>query len=75
MRIDFSIGTWRSLVARYTGGVEVAGSNPVVPTYGSTSPLRNPFLSTAYEQFKPVSLPYGDWTTVSASPANVFHRL
>ena len=23
---------WRSLVARYTGGVEVAGSNPVIPT-------------------------------------------
>ena len=25
-------GTWRSLVARLTGGQEVAGSNPVVPT-------------------------------------------
>ena len=28
------IGTWRSLVAHYTGGVGVAGSNPVVPTSG-----------------------------------------
>ena len=27
-----NIGTWRSLVARLTGGEEVAGSNPVVPT-------------------------------------------
>ena len=27
-----TIGTWRSLVARLTGGQEVAGSNPVVPT-------------------------------------------
>ena len=26
------VGAWRSLVARYTGGVEVAGSNPVAPT-------------------------------------------
>ena len=26
------IGTWRSLVARFAGGEEVAGSNPVVPT-------------------------------------------
>ena len=25
-------GTWRSLVARCTGGAEAAGSNPVVPT-------------------------------------------
>ncbi len=25
-------GTWRSLVARFAGGEEVAGSNPVVPT-------------------------------------------
>ena len=25
-------GTWRSLVAHYTGGVGVAGSNPVSPT-------------------------------------------
>ncbi len=25
-------GTWRSLVAHHTGGVGVAGSNPVVPT-------------------------------------------
>ena len=27
-----NIGTWRSLVARFAGGEEVAGSNPVVPT-------------------------------------------
>gem|GEM_PF-3389563 len=27
------IGTWRSLVARLTGGQEVAGSNPVVPIF------------------------------------------
>ena len=26
------VGTWRSLVAHYAGGVGVAGSNPVVPT-------------------------------------------
>src|SRR5690606_20437777 len=26
------LGTWRSLVARLTGGQKVAGSNPVVPT-------------------------------------------
>lgn len=26
------IGTWRSLVAHYTGGVGVVGSNPAVPT-------------------------------------------
>ena len=25
-------GLWRSLVTRYTGGVEIAGSNPVSPT-------------------------------------------
>ena|GEM_PF-4895394 len=25
-------GAWRSLVARLTGGQEVAGSNPVAPT-------------------------------------------
>lgn len=29
---DGSIGLWRSLVAHYTGGVGVAGSNPVSPT-------------------------------------------
>ena len=23
---------WRSMVARFTGGEEVAGSNPVIPT-------------------------------------------
>src|SRR5690606_34012929 len=28
-------GTWRSLVARLTGGQKVAGSNPVVPTDAS----------------------------------------
>jgi hypothetical protein len=27
-----AVGTWRSLVAHHTGGVGVAGSNPVVPT-------------------------------------------
>ena len=26
------VGEWRSLVAHYTGGVGVAGSNPVSPT-------------------------------------------
>jgi hypothetical protein len=26
-------GTWLSLVERCTGGAEVAGSNPVVPTF------------------------------------------
>ena len=30
---------WRSLVARYTGGVEVAGSNPVIPTTESSAKL------------------------------------
>ena len=29
---NYNIGTWRSLVARFAGGEEVAGSNPVVPT-------------------------------------------
>ena len=29
---NHNIGTWRSLVARFAGGEEVAGSNPVVPT-------------------------------------------
>ena len=30
--IDFRVdGTWRSLVARFLGVEEVAGSNPVVP--------------------------------------------
>ena len=33
------IGTWRSLAARYTGGVEVAGSNPVVPTFLQIRPF------------------------------------
>ncbi len=32
------IGMWRSLVSRYTGGVEAAGSNPVIPT------CRKPFI-------------------------------
>ena len=27
------IGAWRSLVARTAGGREVAGSNPVAPTF------------------------------------------
>ncbi len=26
------VGAWRSLVARYTGGVEAVGSNPAAPT-------------------------------------------
>ena len=26
------VGAWRSLVARYTGGVEVVGSSPAAPT-------------------------------------------
>ena len=26
------VGMWRSLVARFAGGEEVAGSNPVIPT-------------------------------------------
>lgn len=26
-----NIGIWRSLVARYTGGVEVVGSSPAIP--------------------------------------------
>jgi hypothetical protein len=30
--VNIKIGTWRSLVARFAGGEEVAGSNPVVPT-------------------------------------------
>ena len=29
-------GVWRSLVARSAGGREVAGSNPVAPTFVST---------------------------------------
>ena len=32
MQIYYEVGTWRSLVAHYAGGVGVAGSNPVVPT-------------------------------------------
>lgn len=30
-------GLWRSLVARYTGGVEAVGSNPASPTIGEGS--------------------------------------
>ena len=32
-------GTWRSLVARLTGGQEVAGSIPVVPTGVTTNKI------------------------------------
>ena len=40
------IGAWLSLVERYTGGVEVAGSNPVAPTIFSFGELNtsSPFL-------------------------------
>ncbi len=31
------VGAWRSLVARFAGGEEVAGSNPVAPTRISKS--------------------------------------
>ena len=31
IRIRFLYGAWRSLVARVTGGHEVAGSSPVAP--------------------------------------------
>ncbi len=31
-RAKEGIGTWRSLVAHWHGGPEVAGSNPAVPT-------------------------------------------
>ena len=30
--VEFTDGLWRSLVARLTGGQEVAGSNPASPT-------------------------------------------
>ncbi len=33
-------GTWRSLVARCTGGAEAAGSNPVVPTIFSSEKMQ-----------------------------------
>ena len=39
------IGAWRSLVARFAGGEEVAGSNPVVPTIFSKK--KAPPLSSA----------------------------
>ena len=48
------VGTWRSLVAHYTGGVGVAGSNPVVPTsglsYKQTCPRAPPRLRLASER-------------------------
>lgn len=38
-------GVWRSLVARTTGGREVAGSNPVTPIlYGFEGCRRNEYL-------------------------------
>ena len=32
MHVGTLVGAWRSLVAHYTGGVGVAGSNPAAPT-------------------------------------------
>ena len=30
--VDLNVGMWRSMVAHFTGGEGVAGSNPVIPT-------------------------------------------
>ncbi len=44
------IGTWRSLVAHYTGGVGVAGSNPVVPTSGNFLKLSDDLALCPFEE-------------------------
>ena len=60
---DLFVGPWRSLVAHYSGGIGVAGSNPVGPTskkpQGILYPLRFFCLPSGFE---PMERPESDAT-------------
>src|SRR5690606_30122149 len=48
-----TIGPWRSLVARLTGGQKVAGSNPVGPTWLTHNDLRRFWEGANQSDFAP----------------------